>query len=254
MSRFLSAAGALVDRVKINVVTREVREGRPVWIKRRRRSAGPIMSCANQFFRLAGNPIHTITETTTWQRWEVDCFLRLHGEKFHAFADGDRAVAAEEIPGRTLSQHLNAGTLAPGMLAAAAEEMRRAHEQRCPVFQSQWSHGDPHAGNFVYECDSDRARLIDFEVMHHPELPAEERHADDLLIFLQDLAGRLRAEEWLPYAHAFLAAYGRAEIISRLRQKLVVPGGFARLWWAVRTTYLAPAELLRRIDSLRESL
>ena len=254
MSRILSAAGSLVDRVKINVVTREWREGRPMWIKRRRRTAGPIISCANQFFRFAGNPIRALTETASWQRWEVDCFLRLHGEKYHAFADGDRAVAAEEVPGQNLSQHLNEGTLTPRMLAAAAVEMRRAHEELCNTFQGPWSHGDPHAGNFVYEAVSDRARLIDFEVMHHPELPAEERHADDLLIFLQDLVGRLGAEEWLPNAKAFLTGYGRPAIVAHLRRKLVVPGGLARVWWAVRTTYLAPAELMRRVVALRESL
>lgn len=254
MSQILSAAGSLVDRVKINVVTREWREGRPMWIKRRRWTAGPIMSCANHFFRLAGNPIRALTETASWQRWEVDCFLRLHGEKFHAFADGDRAVAAEEVPGKNLSQHLNEGTLTPHMLVAAATEMRRAHEELCGTFRGHWSHGDPHAGNFVYEPASDRARLIDFEVMHHPELPAEERHADDLLIFLQDLAGRLRTEEWLPNAQAFLAGYGRPEIVARLRGTLFVPGGLARVWWAVRTTYLAPAELMRRVAALRETL
>lgn len=254
MSRILSAAGSLVDRVKINVVTREWRDGRPVWIKRRRRSAGPIMSCANHFFRLAGNPIRALTETASWQRWEVDCFLRLHGEKFHASTEGDRAVAAEEVPGKNLSQHLNEGTLTPCMLAAAAVEMRRAHEELCSIFQGHWSHGDPHAGNFVYEPASGRARLIDFEVMHHPELPAEERHADDLLILLQDLVGRLRAEEWLPFAQAFLTGYDRSDIVERLRRKLVVPGGLARVWWAVRTTYLAPAELMRRVAALRESL
>ncbi len=243
-----------MDRVKINVVTREWREGRPVWVKRRRRSAGPIMSCANHFFRLAGNPICAITDTAAWQRWEVDCFLRLHGGEFRAFADGARAVAAEEVPGKNLSQHLNEGTLTRRMLAAAALEMRRAHEGLCGTFQGRWSHGDPHAGNFVYEPQSDRARLIDFEVMHHPELPAEERHADDLLIFLQDLAGRLRTEEWLPSAQAFLTDYGRSEIVARLRRKLVVPGGLARVWWAVRTTYLAPGELMRRVVALRESL
>jgi len=254
MSRLLSIAGSLVDRVKINVVTREWRDGRAVWIKRRRRTAGPIMSCANHFFRLAGNPIRAITETGSWQHWEVDCFLRLHGEKFHAFAEGDRAVAAEEVPGKNLSHHLNEGTLTPRMLAAAALEMRRAHEELCSTFQGAWSHGDPHAGNFVYEPASDRARLIDFEVMHHPELPAGERHADDLLIFLQDLAGRLRAEEWLPFAQAFLTGYDRSEIVERLRRKLIVPGGLARVWWAVRTTYLAPGELTRRVAALRASL
>src|SRR5262245_56923543 len=128
MSRILSAAGALVDTIKINALTREVREGRTFWIKRRRRLAGPIMACANQFFQVVGNPIAALTEMEAWQRWEVDCFLRLHGEQFLAFGDGAGTVAAEEVPGRNLSQHLDAGTLTPAMFAAAGRELRRAHE------------------------------------------------------------------------------------------------------------------------------
>jgi len=254
MSRILTAAGALVDTIKINAVTREDRDGRAYWIKRRGWLARPIMACANRFFRLAGNPIQALTGLATWQRWEVDCFLRLHGERFHAFAEGARAVVAEEVPGKNLSAHLHAGTLTPAMVATAARELRRAHEIEHPVFGGPWSHGDPHAGNFVQEPVADRARLIDFEVMHDPTMMADERHADDLLVFLQDIAGRLTAEQWLPSAHAFLAGYDRSEILVRLREKLVVPGGLARVWWAVRTTYLASVELRRRIAALRLSL
>jgi hypothetical protein len=254
MSRILSATGSLVDRIKINALTRECRDGRTLWIKRRRWAAGPIMACANRFFRLAGNPIQALQEPATWQRWEVDCFLRLHGDRFRAFAEGRCSVAAEEVPGESLSRHLTAGTLTPPMLAAAARELRRAHETECPTFGGPWSHGDPHAGNFVYDAPADRARLIDFEVMHHPTMGAADRHADDLLVLLQDLVGRITAESWLPCAHAFIAGYDRPEIAARLRERLVVPSGLARVWWAVRTTYLAPAELHRRIDALRASL
>lgn len=254
MSRILSAAGALVDRIKINAVSRECRDGRTLWIKRRRWVARPIMACANHFFRLAGNPILALHELPEWQRWEVNCFLQLHGEQFAAFADGTSAVAAEEVPGRSLSSHLNAGTLTPRMLEAAARELRRAHMAESAVFGGPWSHGDPHAGNFVYDPATDRARLIDFEVMHHPAIPAEERHADDLLILLQDTLGRVSAEQWLPNAHAFLAGYGRPEIVALLRKKLVMPRGLPRVWWAVRTTYLRSTELERRIHELRESI
>ena len=212
MSRILSAAGAWVDRIKINAVSREMREGRALWIKRRRWTARPIMACANSFFRLAGNPVSAIEELATWQRWEVDCFLQLHGGEFRAFPDGPRTVAAEEVPGTNLSQHLDTATLTPRMLAAAARELRRAHEAESSTFRGPWSHGDPHAGNFVYDASTDRARLIDFEVMHHPTISAEERHADDLLVFLQDMVGRTPADHWLPHArHAFLDAYGRPE-------------------------------------------
>jgi hypothetical protein len=252
MSRILSAAGALVDRIKINAVSRECRDGRTLWIKRRRWTARPVMACANRFFRLAGNPVRAIEELAKWQRWEVDCFLQLHGREFDAFAEGNASVVAEEVPGKNLSHHLDAGTLTPRMLEAAARELRRAHAAESAVFGGPWSHGDPHAGNFVYDPAKDRARLIDFEVMHHPTIGPEERHADDLLIFLQDMVGRIASELWLSTAQAFLTSYGRPEIVARLRPKLVVPAGLPRVWWAVRTTYLGSTELRRRVNVLRE--
>ena len=254
MSRFLTAAGSLVDRIKINAVSREIRDGRPMWIKRRRRSARAIMACANGFFRAVGNPVRALDDSAVWQRWEVECFLALHGDCFRAFAEGPRTVAAEEVPGVNLSQHLDTGTLTPPMLAAAAGELRRAHARSCAEFAGPWSHGDPHVGNFIYEAAANRARLIDFEVQHHPALPADERHTDDLLVFLQDMVGRISRELWLPSALAFLAAYERPEIVARLRARLLAPRGIARVWWAVRTTYLAPAELERRLAALRASL
>jgi hypothetical protein len=255
MTPVLKSAGALVDRIKINSVAREIRGGRPMWIKRRRRAAVPVMACANAFFNAVGNPVRALDDFAEWQRWEVDCFLALHGaEGLRAFADGTRAVAAEEVPGVNLSHYLDRGTLTPPMLAAAARELRRSHERTCEEFAGAWSHGDPHAGNFVYDSQSDRARLIDFEVKHHASLPANARHADDLLIFLQDMVGRISAEQWLPCAREFLDSYRRPEIIALLREKLIVPRGIARVWWAVRTTYLARPEIERRIASLRDSL
>ena len=212
------------------------------------------MACANRFFRAAGNPVRALDDFAAWQRWEVECFLALHGERFRAFADGPRSVAAEELPGVSLSHHLGQGTLTPPMLAAAAGELRRAHALTCADFAGPWSHGDPHTGNFIYEEAGNRARLIDFEVQHHPALAAEERHADDLLVFLQDMMGRISRELWLPCAQAFLAAYERPEVVARLRERLRAPRGIARIWWAVRTTYLAPAELERRLAALRGSL
>ena len=254
MSRFLTAAGSLVDRIKINAVSREMRDGRPMWIKRRRLAAGPVMACANRFFRAVGNPVQALDDCAAWQRWEVECFLALHGDRFLAFADGPRAVAAEEVPGVNLSLYLDTGTLTQRMLAAAAAEMRRAHGQTCAEFAGPWSHGDPHVGNFIYDGAAQRARLIDFEVQHHRALQADERHADDLLVFLQDMVGRIAREQWLPSALAFLAAYERPEIVVRLRERLLAPRGIARVWWAVRTTYLAPAELERRLATLRAEL
>lgn len=248
------AAGALVDRIRINALTRETRDGRTVWIKRRRAAAGPIMALANRFFDAVKNPVQALRDTAVWQRWEVDCFLHLHGDAYRAFRCGDRAVGADELPGRSLSDHLDAGTLSAAMLEAAGRELRRAHEWRCDAFGGAWSHGDPHSGNFIFNPDEDRARLIDFEVMHQVSVPADERHADDLLVFLQDLMGRIAADRWLPCARAFLSGYGRPEIIALLARRFVLPRGLARLWWSVRTTYLSRSEMARRIAELQSAL
>ena len=76
----------------------------------------------------------------------------------------------------------------------------------------------------------------------------------DLLVFIQDMVGRISEEQWLPSAQAFLEGYGRPEIVARLRKKLVVPSGLSRVWWAVRTTYLNSRELQRRVAALRERI
>ena len=254
MSRLLTAAGTIVDRIKINSLTREMRDGRAVWIKRRRGTAGPIMALANGFFRVVGNPVRALTDRAEWQRWEVDCFLHLHGESYRAFRCAQHSVAVDELPGRSLSQHLDAGTITEEMLAAAGRELRRAHEWDCTAFDGAWSHGDPHSGNFIFHPAENRARLIDFEVMHRAALSADERHADDLLVLLQDLMGRIAADRWLPCASAFLKTYGRPEFIALLAARLVPPRGLAQIWWAVHTTYLPRAELARRLAELRASL
>jgi hypothetical protein len=56
-------------------------------------------------------------------------------------------------------------------------------------------HGDPHMDNVIYDHATDRALLIDFEVIHDKSVPAGARHADDLLVFLQDLMGRVEPQK-----------------------------------------------------------
>ncbi len=250
-SDFVASAGSLVDRIKVNAMTRAMRDGRMFWIKRRRGTAAGVIGAANIFFRLSCAPIRVVAEMEEWQRWEIESFARLHGERFRAHAEGRCAVAAEELPGINLTDFLDTGTITPAMAAAAGRELLRAHRCACEELAGGWSHGDPHAGNFIYEPGQDCARLIDFEVMHSPAIPALERHADDLLVFLQDLVGRIRRDLWLPCALAFLAAYDRTEVVGIVLEKLAPPPGLARLWWIVRTNYMRPAEVRRRFDALR---
>jgi hypothetical protein len=249
-SNFVSA---ITEGVKINSVHRESRHGRMFWIKRRKASARPIMTGANYFFRLAKAPVRAIVEPAAWQRWEVACFSALHGaDGFEAFPDGANGVGAEEMPGTNLTDFLDGGTMTPEMAAAAGRELRRAHQWHSPELDARWSHGDPHAGNFVYHEATDRARIIDFEVMHDPTLCEDERQADDVLVFLQDMVGRIGADKWLPCAEAFLLAYDRPEIIERLQRLLAIPPvGLSRLWWRVRTTFMPIGAIRERFSALK---
>jgi hypothetical protein len=223
----------------------------PVIPKRRRRAAWLVMRVANAFFRLARNPVEAIADDEEWRTWEVDCFRLLHGPEFTAGLDRNRAPFVSVLPGGDLSRRLTDGTLRPEHLAAAGAELRRAHRFYSSHHGGCWSHGDPHTGNFLFDAVTGRARLVDFEMRHHRELPEARRHADDLLVMLQDVCGRCAGDAWLPLAEGFLAGYGRREIIGLVDGLLHVPRGIPRVWWAVRTSWMPRAELDRRLALLR---
>lgn len=244
-------AGKIVDRIKVNATTRRVCEGRAFWVKRRRAGARIVLAGANTFFRLAHAPIRAMVDVAAWQHWEVDSFVRLHGDEFRAFIPAPNEIAAEDVPGVNLTVPLDDGSLTAEMAAAAGRELRRAHSIHSPELAGGWSHGDPHLGNFVFDPAAERARIIDFEVAHLASISTEERHADDLLVFLQDMVGRIDGARWIECATAFLQGYARPELLPLLWPKMSVPTGVAAIWWAVRTSYLAPAECRRRFAQLR---
>jgi hypothetical protein len=239
-----------------SIHTQPVRPGEradhAMMMKRRRRGAWLVMRVANAFFRIARNPVEAIVDDAEWRQWEVDCFRLLHGPDFTACIGEDGMPHVCVLPGADLSGQLNAGTLAPEHLAAAGAELRRAHSIFSPHHGGAWSHGDPHTGNFLFDAATGRARLVDFEMRHHRELPEARRHADDLLVMLQDVCGRCARDAWLPLAEAFLTGYGRCGIVALLAEMLHVPRGIPRIWWAVRTSWMRGSELRRRVAELRE--
>lgn len=254
-SAMFAAAKSAADTIRINSISREVCDAGVVWVKRRKPGSGRIIRCANIFFRLAENPVRVWRRLDAWQRSEIDCFQLLNGDRFRATAEGPRAVRLANIPGASLCDLLTRERLTPAMLEAAARELARAHALRCEWLGGPWSHGDSRLANFIYNADENRARLIDFEVAHCDSLSADDRHADDLLVFLQDLMGRLPDDRWLPDALRFVNAYGRREVIAALKMRLTVPVfGFPRLWWSIRTRHMPRAELVHRAELLRGSL
>ena len=255
-SRFIpkalrNAAARLVDSLKVNSVCEKTRRGRRLVIKQRNGYSEPLGELANIYFRMAGIPIRFWVKTKEWQQWEVNCFNMLNGDRFHARALGTNSVSADKLPGKSLWDHLNEGTLTREMTEAAGHELRRTHQFRSDEFRGPWSHGDAGTNNVIYDHKTGRARLIDFEIVHEKSLPAKSRHADDLLVFLLDVIAVAPNPKWLSLVLAFLNAYGDASVISALRNQLALPKGMAWIWWGVRTSFASPAKVKRRLKKIR---
>lgn len=245
-----SRFGAAVDVIRINSLAVKHHAAGRYWVKQRKFGSRWVISGANAFFRVVRNPVFVFPNVAAWQNWEVHCFSLLNGDCFTAFPLG-RAVWMDDIPGEDLALLAKRLSLRAEHLAAAGAEFRRMHELWSPGFNATWSHGDPHLGNVIFDAGTGRARIIDFETTHFRHLPPEQRHADDLKVFLLDLLGRSTEGEWPEIASAFLRAYGRSGVLGRLRRIFVMPSGAERLWWAIRTSYLPGVLLRRRVTELQ---
>src|SRR5438874_7859646 len=166
-----NVATRLVEALAINSIAEKKRRGRRVVIKRRNIHSEQLADLTNLYFRVADIPIRFWSKVQDWQRWEVECFEMLNGDRFHAYKSGSRTMIADKLPGESLWDHLNRGTLTRRMLRAAAAEFRRAHHFWSDEFRGRWSHGDGTSQNVLYDSNDNRARLIDFEIIHEKSLP-----------------------------------------------------------------------------------
>jgi hypothetical protein len=250
---FRDFAAAAVNFLKMNSVAEKFRHGKPVVVKTRNPGSEQIADSANLFFRLAGIPIRFCSKIEEWQQWEVECYRLLNGDAFRAFTVGNHSVCVEKVPGRSLWDHMVEGTLTRQMMQAGAREFRRVHQLWSGEFDGPWSHGDATMQNMIYDSKTDRARLIDFEIVHEKSLAPAARHADDVVVCLLDLVAKGRIRQWLPLAVAFLETYGVRDVLAEINQRLVIPTGLARIWWNVRTSFANTAKVKRRIALLRNA-
>src|SRR5437870_9706904 len=106
-----NVATRLVEAIAINSISEKVRRGRAVVVKRRNLHAEQLADLTNLYFRIADIPIRFWSKVKDWQRWEVDCFKMLNGDRFRAYTSGARTVMFEKLPGESLWDHMNRGTL-----------------------------------------------------------------------------------------------------------------------------------------------
>lgn len=255
---FFKKLGAMtahaVDAIRINSLTLEERDGHTYFVKRRRAASVPVAKLANLFFPLTGGLVSVSVDLKEWQRREVRNYLRFNGDRFHASTSGEDTVIEEKLPGEDLRVLAARKKLTPHILEVAALEIERAHQFRSTELGGKWSHGDMQLGNVIYDPATDTARLIDFELRHNPQLPSAVRQADDLLVFLQDMMWRIQDDEWIPFAAAFLRAYGRPSVIAELKKHLAMPSGFAGIWWKIRANHFSGADIMKRMNMLAVAL
>ena len=249
-----TAASRLVEALKINSITEKTRRGRPCIVKRRNFHSEQLADLANLYFRMANVPIRFWSKVEDWRHWEINCFEMLNGKRFKAFTCGASTVCLEKLPGESLWDHMNRGTLTRHMLESAAGEFRRAHQFWSDELEGRWSHGDATTTNVIYNDKDDCARLIDFEIVHEKTLSTAARQADDLLVFLLDMVGFIPNRQWLPFVISFLKAYGDRDVIAELRKQLLLPGGLAWIWWGVRTNFTKPAKVKGRLAKVRSAI
>lgn len=249
-----TAATRLGEALKINSISEAKRRGRFCVVKRRNLHSEQVADLANLYFRMANVPIRFWSKVDDWRRWEINCFQMLNGNRFQAFSCGANTVCLEKLPGESIWDHMNRGTLTRPMLEAAAGEFRRAHRFWSKELDGRWSHGDATTTNVIYDGKDGSARLIDFEIVHEKSWSTDARQADDLLVFLLDMVGLVPNRQWLPFAISFLKAYGDIDVIAELRKQLSLPGGLAWIWWGVRTNFTKPAKVKRRLASLRTAI
>ncbi len=232
--------------MRVNAVHRDPHGA---WIKRRRFGMDAVIAAGNLFLKWSHSRIVMFTSCAAWQAREVTAACALHGEGA-AWIVSPRAVGFRSLSGESLRDLLARDALTPDALVAAGRELARTHA--VTLANGAFSHGDPHTGNVLYDRDTGGAHLIDFETEHEPQLPATERHADDLLVLLLDLLGRSRDDAWPVYARALLDGYARPEVLAALDGRLVVPRGLERALWATRTEFLATGALRERLGWLRD--
>ena len=247
-------ATSFVESLKINSITEKSRGARRVVVKRRNLYGERAAGLINFYFRAAGIPIRYLSNVREWRRWEARCFQMLNGDRFRARVINSRTVTLDKLPGDNLWEHMNRRTLTPQMLKAAGNEYRRAHHFESKELGCGWSHGDASMTNVIYDEKTKRARLIDFEIRHEKSLPARTRHADDLLVFLLDMVGRIPTRQWLPFAICFLRAYGDPPVLRELKKHLIIPSGLGSIWWNVRTNFTSSAKVRRRFQALRRAI
>ena len=249
--RLQRSIASLMNEVRVNRISNFERHGIAMISKRRLAGAGFVIVFGNAFLSLANNTSRMFVTIRNWISWELHCTNLLYPERQASAESCGSTIQFHRIPGISLRALAIQNKVNAGAIIAVARELRRVHGIICPNFQSGWSHGDMHFGNILYDSETDTAVLIDFDTFHQHSVDQQQRHVDDLLVFLLELMARLD-ESWETLATAFIDEYDNNQVLHELTQHLVKPRGIARILWYTRTYNAPECKMSQRISILQE--
>lgn len=200
---------------KLCQVSPQVLDGVAGWKKRRLRRATFLIPAGNVFLNAIDAGCRMLG--TGWATHEVTVFRRTHDEFAEARCIDEKTIWLPHLPGVELREMSE-----DRAILSAFAELGRFHRLGAV-------HGDPHAGNFLYDRDSDRCRIIDFETGLPTRMVTEQGRARDFAILALDLwkPGRGSSADY----GSWREAYGEEEEFCPVERLFRNPGFRLRKYW-----------------------
>lgn len=238
ISLFAEILARLIDSIAINRTTLD--NGN--LLKRRKWGRSWIIVFGNLFLKVSNSKILMFSSTSAWQQYETDCYVRLYCGGCDII-DKD-TLRIHPFAGQSIRDLIQQNAINTKIMQSIAQELWRVHQL------DNWSHGDLHTSNVLW--DGDCIRFIDFETYHQFNIATSERYADDLLVFLLDFIGRTSSDEWLSQCQALIETYNNHAVLQHLHIRLKLPRGLELVLWKTRTNYLSNHILADRINTLHQ--
>jgi hypothetical protein len=245
-------SGWLLNRIRVNQVRPAMRDGVRVYIKQRRIGGTLLVWFGNRLLAWADGRMYMFLRVEDWLRWETQCMALLYPHQPAVRAERDRSLVIPALDGISLRVMLDHGNEAVEQaFVLAAREVRRVHGLTSTGYHAPWSHGDLHLDNILCDLSTGRASLIDFDIRHPAAMAPLPRQADDLKAVLLELIGR-PDERWRVLASTFITEYGECAVLDELSRQLVVPRGFARVLFHIKTNGAPLSRVRPRLEALRQ--
>lgn len=205
---------------KLCEIRRENLGGDPGWRKYRMARTAWLAPPGNLFMRALGASCQMLGRN--WAQHETSVFHQSHPDFPEPRVLDHRTIWLPDLPGETVSGLRGAELSAAASLAFA--ELGRFHRLAPRSF-----HGDPHAGNFLYDRQARRCRIIDFETDAPASAEPAQARAQDFMILALHL-GRLDGSALSEFP-AWREAYGGSEDDCPVAAMLRAPDIGLRTYW-----------------------